>query len=54
MSLLHRFNRDEGGSTAIEYAMIAMVVSIAILTGVQALSVTLGDIFTMVSDAFPK
>ena len=35
MTLLLRFVRDENGTTAIEYALIAVGISVAILTSVQ-------------------
>jgi pilus assembly protein Flp/PilA len=40
-----RFMHDEGGATAIEYAMIAAGVSVAILTGVATLGQKVMDVF---------
>ena len=37
MTLLLRFVKDEKGTTAIEYALIAVGISVAILTSVQLL-----------------
>jgi pilus assembly protein Flp/PilA len=46
-----RFVRDEGGATAIEYAMIASGVSIVIAGTVLALGSTVTDMFTSVATA---
>ncbi|MGA3308167.1 MAG: Flp family type IVb pilin [Xanthobacteraceae bacterium] len=48
---LQRFARDEGGATAIEYAMIASGVSIVIAGTVVALGSTVTDMFTSVATA---
>lgn len=40
-NFLKSFIRDESGATAIEYALIAAVVGIGILTGAQGLKDTL-------------
>ncbi|HEY0302295.1 MAG TPA: Flp family type IVb pilin [Rhizomicrobium sp.] len=45
-SALSRFLRDTGGATSIEYAMIASIISIAIVAGVTALGTTLKAFFT--------
>jgi pilus assembly protein Flp/PilA len=49
--LFERFIRDEGGATAIEYALIAGFVSIVIVTAVNSLGTTLNGTFTTVSTA---
>ena len=49
--LFERFIRDEGGATAIEYALIAGFLSIAIVTVVGALGSNLNGTFTTVSTA---
>jgi pilus assembly protein Flp/PilA len=41
--LVHRFLQDDRGATSIEYAMIASVVSIVILTAVTAIGSKLKD-----------
>lgn len=46
--LFCKFMSDESGATAIEYALIAMGVSIAIVAGVQALGVSTNSNFTAV------
>lgn len=50
--LLQSFIRDENGATTIEYALIAVIASIAVTSGVIAISQGLTDIFTDVRDAF--
>jgi pilus assembly protein Flp/PilA len=46
---LRRFVVDEKGATAIEYALIAGGISIAIVVAVQSLGSTLNATFTSVS-----
>jgi pilus assembly protein Flp/PilA len=47
--LFERFIRDECGATAIEYALIAGTLSIAILIAVTNLGTTLNTTFTNVA-----
>jgi pilus assembly protein Flp/PilA len=49
MSLLIRFLRNETAATAIEYAIIAAGLSIAIVTVVGSLGSTVNTMFTSVS-----
>jgi pilus assembly protein Flp/PilA len=51
MALLARFLTDESGTTAIEYALIAAGISIVIIAAVQAIGVSVADLFTKVKDA---
>ena len=44
-SIVSRFLRDEGGSTAIEYALIGSLVAVVIIVGVSAVGSTLRDNF---------
>ncbi|MDF2369833.1 MAG: Flp family type IVb pilin [Rhizobiaceae bacterium] len=44
-----RFMKDESGATAIEYGLIAALISIAIIAGATALGGSIGDTFTSVS-----
>lgn len=44
-TLLARFLKDESGSTAIEYTLIAAGIAIAILTAVNALGGSLAGLF---------
>jgi pilus assembly protein Flp/PilA len=41
MKLIKRFLCDESGATAIEYAMIGALISIAIVSGVRAVGLAL-------------
>lgn len=47
--LLKKLRTDEKGATAIEYGLIAALVSIAAILGMQALGTSLTGIFTDVS-----
>jgi pilus assembly protein Flp/PilA len=42
--------QDESGATAIEYGLIAALVSVAAITALQAMGTSLKDIFGIVSD----
>ncbi len=46
---LLRFLRDNSGATAIEYALIGGLVSVAIIVGARALGVSLNSVYTGVS-----
>lgn len=52
MAVLKRFWADESGATAVEYALIGVLVSVAILNGVALLSGNLNTIFDAVATAF--
>jgi pilus assembly protein Flp/PilA len=45
MSLIRRFALDNGGATAIEYAMIAGFVSLALIVGARAVGQALQNKF---------
>jgi len=47
--LLVRFVKEECGATAIEYALIAAGISIAIVVAVNGLGATLNNLFTSVN-----
>jgi len=49
-----RFLRDEEGATALEYGMIAGLISIAILVSLPAIGTKLGAIFTKISTELAK
>ncbi len=51
---LRRFARNESGATAIEYALIAGCISIAIVTAVTSIGTTLNGTFTSVKNGFPS
>ena len=50
---LREFLRAEGGATAIEYALIAGCISIAILLGVTGIGTKLNSTFTSVQTGLP-
>ncbi len=49
---MNRFLRDEKGATSIEYALIAVLVSIVIVGGATLVGTTLRSTFTSVGSAF--
>lgn len=55
MSLVHQFVRDESGATAIEYALIAALVSVFAIVGLTAFANTfntlMGDVTTQFTTA---
>jgi pilus assembly protein Flp/PilA len=53
MSDLRRLFVAEDGVTSIEYALIAMLVALAIIVGATALGVNLGALYSWVVSKFP-
>ncbi len=51
MNLFSRFVRDESGATAIEYGLIACLVSVAIIGGLMILGPQLNTAFTNIGTA---
>ena len=49
LRLIANFAKDESGATAIEYAMIASGISIAIIAAVQGLGTTLNGRYAAVN-----
>ena len=47
------FLADDGGATAIEYALIAGLVAIAIVGGVTAAGTSAGEAYQKAADSFP-
>ena len=45
MNIFARFAKDESGATAIEYGLIAALISVAIITAVSLLGNNLSDLF---------
>ncbi|CTQ52395.1 Flp pilus assembly protein, pilin Flp [Roseibium album] len=45
-SLINRFVKDESGATAIEYGLIAGLLSVVIITAVAATGTSLTGVFT--------
>ena len=51
--LLRRFMLCQQGVTAIEYALIASLIAIVIVTGVDTAGTQLSSSFTRIASAFP-
>ena len=49
MNMISRFMNDESGATAIEYGLIAAIVGVGIIVGLQKLQTGLNDTFSTVS-----
>jgi pilus assembly protein Flp/PilA len=49
MRMIARFLKDETAATAIEYALIASGIALAIVTAVNGIGTTLGSKFTAVN-----
>ena len=47
--LLRQFGQDETGATSIEYALIASLIALVIITGVTAVGTKLSTKFTTLS-----
>lgn len=52
-TIVSRFVRDESGATAIEYGLIAGLVSVVIVTALLALGPRLTGVFTSITNALP-
>jgi len=50
-NLVTRFIKDESGATAIEYGLIAALISVALIAGARAIGQGLDSKFTAVSSA---
>jgi pilus assembly protein Flp/PilA len=48
-AIFARFMKDESGATAIEYGLIAALISVALITGAGALGTALNDQFNTLS-----
>ncbi|HSS62885.1 MAG TPA: Flp family type IVb pilin [Gammaproteobacteria bacterium] len=48
---IHAFCRDESGATAIEYGLIAALVSVAAITALTAMGASLTNLFETVNTA---
>jgi pilus assembly protein Flp/PilA len=51
MTMIQRLLRDEDGATAIEYGLIAALISLACVIAFQMLGLDLVDVFTTITDA---
>ena len=49
-NMIERFVKDESGATAIEYGLIAALISVALITGATTLGNTLNAQFQSLSD----
>ncbi|WP_232411604.1 MULTISPECIES: Flp family type IVb pilin [unclassified Methylophilus] len=49
--VISKFLRDEEGASAIEYALLAAMVAIALVTFVKPINGLISDIFTQISTA---
>ena len=49
-NIIERFVKDESGATAIEYGLIAALISVALITGATTLGNTLNNQFQLLSD----
>ena len=50
MNIFARFAKDESGATAIEYGLIAALISVGIILAATALGGSLGTLFNDISD----
>ena len=50
-NLVARFVKDESGATAIEYGLIAMLISVAVIAVLGAIGTSLNSTFTSVNSA---
>ena len=51
--IVSRFTKDESGATAIEYGLIAGLVSVVIVTALVLLGPKLTGVFTSITTALP-
>jgi len=49
-ALFHRFLKEETGVTAIEYGLIAGLISIAIITSVTSIGTSITSLFTRIAN----
>ena len=54
MNTIARFAKDESGATAIEYGLIAALVSVAIITALKLLATNLNTTFSTVASTLTK
>lgn len=51
MNLVKRFIREDDGVTAIEYALIAALIAVAIITSLELLGSSISETFEEIEDA---
>lgn len=49
---MRRFGRDARGATAIEYALLAAIIAISLVTALTSMGDTLSNMINDVADAF--
>lgn len=54
MNLFKKFAADESGATAIEYGLIAALVSVVIIAGLQLIGPRLSNAFTSIGNQLPE
>ena len=54
MERIGNFLRNESGVTAIEYALIAALISVVIATAVGLVGTDVGGLFSKIENAYPK
>ena len=54
MSAIMSFAKDESGATAIEYALIAALLSVAVIAALQSLGTRLSNTYGKVKTALPS
>jgi pilus assembly protein Flp/PilA len=50
MTFFSRFLKDESGATAIEYGLIAAIISVAIIAALQLVGGELGNVFNFIGE----
>ncbi len=50
MKLVRTFVRDDSGATAIEYALIASLIAVFIVTAVQMVGTSVSSVFSQISN----
>ena len=54
MKLVSKFLKDESGATAIEYGLIAALISVAIISAATTLGSSISGTFNKISDEIPS
>ena len=54
MNMIARFAKDESGATAIEYGLIAMLISVSIITVLRSVGTNLNTTFTNINTGLGK
>jgi pilus assembly protein Flp/PilA len=53
MNILNRFMKDESGATAIEYGLIAALISVGIIGAVTAIGTRIATAFDTIKNGLP-